>query len=183
MTLWHYAAIIRLILCTLFRLSPIKKKFLELGLRLQCHSSHALHRANERIIFHWLLSAALSESSTAKRQTSWEPPRALLSTLLSVALSNRHWIGEPLCWPPHICWPTQPPMGFLLCSDNVLQRTDTAISALPLFYVWISVRFTLAAGKVVKNTSNAALPHRSTTQLHFCELSRSQAYHCHCSFL
>lgn len=43
---------------------------------------------------------------------------------------------------PHICWPTQrppPSMSFFLCNDNVLQRTDTAISALPLFYVWIYV--------------------------------------------
>ena len=43
-------------------------------------------------------------------------------------------------------------MSFLLRNDNVLQRTDTAISALPLLYVWIYVSFALAKGKVVKNT-------------------------------
>lgn len=45
-------------------------KFRKLGLQLQHHSSHVQQQANERIIFHHLLSRPLLESSTAKRQMS-----------------------------------------------------------------------------------------------------------------
>lgn len=69
-------------------------------------------------------------------------------------------------------------MSFLLCNDNVPQRTDTAISALPLFYVWIYVSFTLAVGKVVKNTPTGAPAEGSTTWLHFCELCRNRVHYC-----
>ena len=60
------------------------------------------------------LSAALSDSSTTKRQMSWEPLRAgpspprtqYLCQGQGTVMWNRHWIGEPMCEPPsHLLTP------------------------------------------------------------------------------
>lgn len=57
-------------------------------------------------------------------------------------------------------------MSFFLCNDNVLQRTDTAISALPLFYVWIYVSLPSLRAKWWK-TPRQELLHSG---LHFCSV-------------
>ena len=84
-----------------------------LGLRLQRRSSHAQQRANERIVFLWSLSRALSGLNSQAIDELGVPqgPSIHLALGRFVRQTVNRWAFVPD--PPHICWPTQPPMSFL----------------------------------------------------------------------
>lgn len=129
--------------------------------------------ANERAVFHWALNASLSESSTAKRQMSKEPPRALPSTWLSVALSNRHQIGEPLFLPPSptppicslplmpllLCAPeTNVSVSFVLCLDSCLFALPTGKRAETENILILAFPQEIAFLSALQNCKNVSFP-------------------------